>query len=118
MTEPPGPRFPFVVRILATGHTAPVQAVAFAPDGTHLATASDDGTARIWDTTTGRHLATLLATSQGGFAWILADGSYKISGDLSGALWWAIKLCRFEPGELDPYTESIRRLPAAARILP
>jgi WD40 repeat protein len=31
-----------------TGHTDPVDAVAISPDGTWLATASRDGTARIW----------------------------------------------------------------------
>jgi hypothetical protein len=35
-------------RVLA-GHTSAVNAVAIAPDGTWLATASDDGTARTWN---------------------------------------------------------------------
>jgi WD40 repeat protein len=33
--------------------------VAFSPDGYRLATASDDHTARIWDTTNGQQLATV-----------------------------------------------------------
>jgi len=32
-----------------TGHTKPVQAVVFSPDGTQLATGSWDNTARLWD---------------------------------------------------------------------
>ena len=41
------------------GHKGEVNGVAFSPDGTRLATASDDGTARIWDTATGTTITTL-----------------------------------------------------------
>jgi WD40 repeat protein len=41
------------------GHTSSVLGVAYSPDGTRIATASDDNTARIWDTTTGETLHTL-----------------------------------------------------------
>lgn len=40
------------------GHLANVMDVAFSPQGTAV-TASDDGTVRIWDTSSGRHLQTL-----------------------------------------------------------
>ena len=46
-------------RVTLTGHRAYVRAVAVAPDGTWLATASDDGTARIWDVGTGQQRAAL-----------------------------------------------------------
>ena len=101
-----------------TGHNSPVNGVAFSPDGTLLATASDDHTARIWDTTTGRNLVTFVALPERGYALLLPDGSYKLAGDPRGSLWWAIKLCRFEPGELDPYVEGITRLPADSELLP
>ncbi|WP_411132975.1 NB-ARC domain-containing protein [Streptomyces sp. C10] len=42
-----------------TGHTNAVRAVAIAPDDTWIATASDDGTVRIWDVASGNCTATL-----------------------------------------------------------
>jgi len=45
-------------RMVLAGHAAPVAAVAFSPDGTRALTASEDNTARLWDTTTGNLLAT------------------------------------------------------------
>ncbi|MFD7972523.1 NB-ARC domain-containing protein [Streptomyces clavifer] len=42
-----------------TGHTSTVTSVAIAPDGTWLATTSNDGTVRIWDRVTGTCTATL-----------------------------------------------------------
>jgi hypothetical protein len=49
---------------------------------------------------------------------LLPDGSYKLVESSPGGLWWAIKLCRFEPGELDPHLPPLRRLPADAVVLP
>ncbi len=53
------------MRTADTGHTDPVLSVAWNHDGTRLATASDDGTARIWDPTTGRAEAVLVGHPEG-----------------------------------------------------
>jgi WD40 repeat protein len=49
---------PTQIRVL-TGHTDRVVDVATAPDGTWLASASDDQTAQIWDSATGASRAVL-----------------------------------------------------------
>ena len=45
----------------------------FSPDGTRIATASADGTAKIWDATTGKELlsvqGSLMVQVQNGFVW-------------------------------------------------
>jgi WD40 repeat protein len=43
------------------GHASTVWSVAFAPDGKTIVTASDDGTARLWDVATAKQLAELSA---------------------------------------------------------
>jgi WD40 repeat protein len=40
-------------------HTGPVRGLAFSPDGTRLATAGGDRTARVWEAATGRELVAL-----------------------------------------------------------
>ena len=60
-----------------TGHTAYVYKVAFSPDGALLATASGDGTARLWDIATGRAIRTLACH---------ADGVYKVAFSPDGTL--------------------------------
>lgn len=97
------------LRTLA-GHDDELTAVAFSPDGTQLATASHDHTARIWDLTTGQELISLIHLGEAAAAFH-SDGSYSITGDPGDSVWWAIKLCRFAPGELDDYVPGLRPRP-------
>ena len=105
-------------RVTLTGHDGAVNDVAFSPRGNLIATASNDGTTRIWGARGGAHLATLVALSSGGYATLLPGGRYKIDGDPGDGLWWAVKLCRFGPGELDPYVPGIQRLAPDDPVLP
>lgn len=47
-----GAAAPPLARTISLGHTGAITAVAYHPDGHHLATASHDETVRVWDTTT------------------------------------------------------------------
>ena len=78
-------------RRLATleGHTSELHWVAFHPDGIHLATASEDGTARLWHPD-GRSVQEL--SDHGGPVWgasFNADGSKLVtaSADRTAILW-------------------------------
>jgi WD40 repeat protein len=47
------------VRGYLVGHRSAIHSVTFSPDGARLVTASEDGTARIWDSRNGRELVVL-----------------------------------------------------------
>jgi WD40 repeat protein len=86
-----------------------VRAVAFAPDGSTLASGGGDHTVRVWDTASGAPIATLTSFAAGGWAVLLPDGSYTLVGESGRDLWWAVKLCRSTPGELDGVDPATRR---------
>ena len=64
---PPDLPDPALLRVL-TGHTGKLLAAAMTPDGSWLATGSDDRTVRIWDTATGQTRIILSSTSD----WVAA----------------------------------------------
>jgi predicted NACHT family NTPase len=100
------------------GHTDWIFDLAFSPDGALLATASNDGAIRVWGVEDGVARATLVQFSEAGYAAWSAAG-YKLDGDdVEQDLWWVIKLCRFAPGELDPFVPGLRRLPREVPIMP
>ena len=75
------------------GHPGIVTGVAFSPDGRFLATASNDGSARIWDVATGRELKVLRGhwsvVSSVAFS---PDGRFLATGSYDGTtrIWDAV----------------------------
>ncbi len=78
------------LRRTLTGHTATIWELAHSPDGTLLATASDDQTARLWDAATGAHIRTLTGHTSGvGAVAFSPDGTLlaTASYDTTARLW-------------------------------
>ena len=79
------------------GHTAGVSAVRWSPDGSRLASCSGDGTARIWDGTTGACLAVLGGgpnSHEGGLndvAWSPDGVHVATAGDDATARVWGVE---------------------------
>ena len=71
----------------------------FSPDGDHIITASDDGTARIWDADTGAALAVLEGHEDVvSAATFSADGRWAVTGSYDGsARVWRVNDFFFEP---------------------
>jgi WD40 repeat protein/nucleoside phosphorylase len=99
------------------GHSGGIARVAFTPNGKVLASAAHDGTVCLWDVVRGSLLATMFKL-QDGWVTFKPDGRFKSGGEIAGAFWHAIGLCRFEPGELDPYLPTPLRLPDDEPLLP
>ena len=51
-------KLPQKTTITLRGHTAPVNIVAWSPDGTRIASGSADSTVQVWDATDGSHVVT------------------------------------------------------------
>ena len=54
------------VRLTIPAHSDVVHGIAYSPDGKRLATAGQDGRAKIWDTSSGKEIFTIDIHSQGG----------------------------------------------------
>jgi WD40 repeat protein len=69
------------------GHAGGIAGVAFNPDGTRLASASNDGTVRVWDTENGREVRSFRGHSTVAFS---PDGTHLASaGDNGKVVLWS-----------------------------
>ena len=71
------------------GHSSWVRAVVWSPDGRHILTGSGDGTARVWDATTGDNTLTLTHTDPvSAVAWS-SDGHHILTAsvDRTARIW-------------------------------
>lgn len=109
----PPPRAVAQLKATLSGHTKGILELAFSPDGELVATGSEDGTVRIWNTHTGELTATLICAPK--YRWGLnivwsPDGrSIAIDGhgnDVRAQLWnartWKLKS--------DLYTHDTRKI--------
>lgn len=79
------------VELTLRGHTDIVTGAVYSQDGTRIATSSADGTARIWDASTGIELLTIQATTEGWVNSVAFDPNGKLlatgSDDKMARIW-------------------------------
>ena len=80
------------------GHAHGITAMTFDEAGRQLATASRDGTARIWDLATGSATAVLLPEAA---AVVSPDGTWRGVGETDGLIWQAVGLTRVPLPDLE-----------------
>src|SRR5438874_2825477 len=81
-------------RIILRGHTLALGGLAYSADGLHVATASYDRTAKVWEAATGKELATLAGHNATVEAVAFSlDGKFLATGSYDGTvkLWdWRV----------------------------
>jgi WD40 repeat protein len=95
------------LRTTMTGHEGPVFAMALSPDGTKLATGSNDSTVRVWDIATGSEEVALRGHAGGVSAVTFSpDGTWLATGEYFGPVrTWDVAtgkimaILNCEPGE-------------------
>lgn len=95
-----------------TGQSGWIRTLSYTPDGRYLAAAGGDHAVRIWDTSRATPHAVLVPLGESGSVALFHDQRYVLNGRLGDEYWYAIGMCRFEPGDLDPYVPSLKPVPA------
>jgi WD40 repeat protein len=73
---------------LLSGHTAPVEAVAYSPDGAWLVSGGGDSSVRVWDTENNELLATLEVPYSAAFGSVATDGGVIVGAALNTVIIW------------------------------
>ena len=84
-------------RLMSDGHSESINCVAWSPDGTKIASASDDATIKIWSVMDGKCLKTLKGHTRAitSVAWF-PDGSKIISASNDGTIRvWSLEMLRY-----------------------
>jgi WD40 repeat protein len=94
-------------RLLHTlsGHSQPLECLAFSRDGTRLATGSTDTVVKLWDVATGDEILTLRGHSAGVVSLCFSpDGQKLVSGsiDWTARVWDATPIELPSGGQLSP----------------
>ncbi|MEV6344958.1 pentapeptide repeat-containing protein [Actinoplanes sp. NPDC051851] len=98
------------------GDSGWIRSLSWTPDGVRLASAGGDRGVRIWEPAHPSPRAVLVPLSVGGSAVLFDDQRYVLQGRPEGEYWYAMGMCRFEPGELDPHLTASRPVPPGGRL--
>ena len=63
-----------------------IHSIVFSSDGNYIATGCDDGTARVWETKTGKEITRMIHDQSVYSVAFSSDGKYVVSGSYDGAL--------------------------------
>src|SRR5437763_805723 len=80
---PPGFKLPHALR----GHSGPINAIAWSPEGRRIVSASEDGTLRVWGLDAGSELRTPASHTDAFFSVVVTpDGRRAVSASRDGTL--------------------------------
>ncbi|WP_436527467.1 pentapeptide repeat-containing protein [Actinoplanes sp. HUAS TT8] len=91
-----------------TGQSGWIRALSYTPDGRRLAAVGGDHAVRIWDTSRAVPHAVLVPLGDVGSVVLFHDQRYVLNGRPGDEYWYALGMCRFDPGDLDPYVAALK----------